>query len=402
MLAFERIGDEVARRWEKCDHEVGAFAEIATSSLAASDVFESVSLEEFARWFVAAGERPTQIAGSFGQPPINVYNGRGFYVELLFWVDTPLSIHQHAFSGAFGVLRGSSFHSTYRFGLHERVGDELLLGDLGFEKSEFLQHGDVRTIEPGDRFIHALLHLDAPSISIVVRTDRLPQFAPQYRYLPPGIGVDSHHSPEPKRTQLRLLRTLARTQPELFRSLAEKIVEERDLWFAFKVIELAALENINSETYALLKRALAARHAAFGAILSTALRQEIRQAMVERQMRNVRGYEQRFLFALLLNAPGRKVIDALIRARYPDAEPADRLFDWIEPLAREGRFGFEFDAFSTHLLRQALRGQTFSNAARTLSGGSVDPDVLSAARTSWTRLQTAELLQPFIPQTGAA
>lgn len=401
MDVFRELGDEVGRRWERCNYEEDRFPAIATECMAGSGALESVSLEAFAGWFVGAGERPAQKARSFGQPPINVYNGRGFYLELLFWVDTPTTIHQHAFSGAFGVLRGSSFHSTYTFEHEERISREMLLGRLNFKQAEFLQRGDVRTIEAGDRFIHALLHLDSPSISLVVRTYRQSAYIPQYRYLAPGMAIDPSYAPEPMQTQLKLLRTLAGTQPELFRSLAERIVRERDLWFAFKVVELAALRDVTSETYASLLTALTARHPALGRILAKALREELRQGMVQAQMRSVRSYDHRFLFALLLNAPNRTVIDDLIRARYPDVEPETRLVEWIEQLASDGRIGLEIDETSIALLQQAMRGQTFTNAAKMLDERVCgDPQLLSAARKTWYRIHSAELLQPLVLQTA--
>src|SRR5579885_3224053 len=136
MDGFARLGDEIARAWEARNYDVGAFSGIAESALAESGVQRALALEEVAGWFFETRSLPPQELRPFGQPPITCYQGRGFFIELLVWIDVPTSIHQHAFSGAFGVLSGSSFHSRYRFERAERICVEMLLGNLTLESAE--------------------------------------------------------------------------------------------------------------------------------------------------------------------------------------------------------------------------------------------------------------------------
>ncbi len=394
---FVKLGDEVARRWSERNFDDERFAAIATTSLAESGILESTTLRDVARWFMSGSELPVQRARSFGQPPINVYTGRDFYIELLVWIDTPTSIHQHAFSGAWGVLHGSSFHSQFGFERRERICEPMVLGDLKYLSSELLHQGDIRTIEAGDRFIHSLLHLEAPSVSLVVRTNWQSAFAPQYRYLSPGLGLDPHHAPEPLETQIRLLRALLGTQPEMFAELAGEAVASGDLWFAYRVLEIAALHNVHSGLFATLLGALRERHPALGEIVGPALREQVRHKNIARHMKGIKNYEHRYLLAMLMNAPNRLGAQELIRKRFPSSNPEQKLLEWLAELSADGQLDYPFDETSLQLLKFAVRGESFSEAERALPESvRSDPQRRAAARKSWYEINSLELLQPLV------
>jgi len=75
---------------------------------------------------------------SFGQPPVTIFRGEGFLVELLFWIDGLVSFISTA-SAARSRLDGSSIHSRYRFTEHVRVSSAMVFGEVAFAEAELLK-----------------------------------------------------------------------------------------------------------------------------------------------------------------------------------------------------------------------------------------------------------------------
>jgi hypothetical protein len=397
--SFTTLGDDVARSWEASNCTLDAFAEIATETLQRSGVLESTSLRDITDWFISSNELPPQSLVDFGQPPVRVYDGRGFYIELLFWVDTPTAIHQHSFSGAFGVLRGSSFHSQYRFERVHTISDELATGSLQLLSTELLQRGDVRPIVAGDAFIHSLLHLEPPSISVVVRTGVQRPFGPQMSYDMPGLAYDPFYREQPLLTQIALLKTLLRSEPELFRELAMQIVSERDIFFAYKVIDTVSRQVGDCEILNELLRVLALRDAGFTAVLEAALREERRTASIRALLKDVTNAEQRFLLALLITAPNRSVVDAMMRKRFPAHDPETKILELIAEMTANKKF-VNFDKLTLRLFQFAIRGASFDDVEdafhRRFGEGH---EALETVRVQWLRLHAES---PFSPMLGGA
>ena len=126
----------------------------------------------------------------FGEPPITLFRSRDFAISALVWLDGSTAVHQHGFSGAFRLLEGSSIHVEYNFSVAETITRRLLLGDLQPQGAELLQRGDVRQITAGSDFIHALFHLDRPSVTVVVRTNSESLGVPRFGYFAPGLAYD--------------------------------------------------------------------------------------------------------------------------------------------------------------------------------------------------------------------
>ncbi len=339
MPNFQELGEQVARAWQACGNDADRFPEIATAALRDSGILKTTTLDQIAEWTLYSNALPAQRLNGFGQPPVKVYEGRGFYIEVLLWIDRPTSIHQHGFAGAFGVLQGSSFHSEYRFECAERVCPHLLLGNLGFLAGELLERGDVRTIYPGERFIHSLLHLEPPSISLVVRTVSLPAYAPQYRYYHPGLAIDPFHHPEPLETQLALVQALQVADHRLFLDLAGNLVANADFWTAFKVVESASKDTGHWETFAVLMETLRQRHSDLVSVATDAFDGKRRRAAIKNAMKKTRNPEHRFFLAMLTSIPSRTAMQHLIAAHFPGFDPEQKMSAWTQELSDLGASG---------------------------------------------------------------
>lgn len=117
MQFFEDLGSLVEHRWRDENYCEEAFPNIAAQALVETAPYKKVDPWDIIRWVNTTTQFPQQedVHGSFGNPPITLYSGPRFYVDVYYWLDGTTSIHQHAFSGAFQVVLGSSIHSQYDF-----------------------------------------------------------------------------------------------------------------------------------------------------------------------------------------------------------------------------------------------------------------------------------------------
>src|SRR6476619_5314943 len=187
MKAFQELGELVEKRWRSENYNEHVFPELAAQALTESNLPAQVDPWEIIRWVQGADSLPDQkdAEGRFGDPPITLYAGPRFYVDVYFWLDGTTSIHQHAFNGAFKVLLGSSIHSRYSFNEKRLINEHFCTGDIKLEEVQLLQLNDVRLIKPGRNFIHSLFHLERPSATITVRTEHTPSSALQWDYRKP-------------------------------------------------------------------------------------------------------------------------------------------------------------------------------------------------------------------------
>lgn len=399
LTAFDDLGDTIARIWEGHNYDEEVFADVATKALIESRILETVDPADIVDWLVSSQRIPEQKYREFGQPPINLYIGKNFLIEVLFWLDSTTAIHQHAFAGAFGVLAGSSVHSQYQFEQRQSVSEQLMLGDVNFMSSELLKRGDVRTIHIGNKFIHALFHLDRPSLSVVVRTKSLSHHKPQYSYLKPWMAVDPFYKPEPFMTQIRVLEALKRTDLKLYWQTAQTLVSNGDLWMSYIVLSSAHRKFHESDEWESLLRLARWRYGEQVEYLVPCLEEQDREIKIIARRESVHEADYRFFLALLLNVPKQSIIYKLILNRFPDTDPESLVLRWIKELSEKKLLGLEFNAISLQLLQSAMRGAHFDAAKasliRTFSlSQSVEQD--DKLKALWEEIRNAKMLRPLL------
>src|SRR4051812_34433567 len=129
---FVAFGRELDAAFRRANYSEEAFAELAAEHLARVRLYEGFDLSEFVRWAALSNDFPWQedLAASFGEPPLTLWAGRRFYISALVWRSSTTAIHQHAFSGAFQVLKGGSVHTRYAFEPKTWITEELGVGEL--------------------------------------------------------------------------------------------------------------------------------------------------------------------------------------------------------------------------------------------------------------------------------
>jgi hypothetical protein len=300
---FERLGTLVLARWRRHDFDTDALPEVASDCLRLNSPAEHVSPGHIVKWLMTASQLPVQadLDAKFGEPPVTVYSHPRFRIEALFWNTATTSIHQHGFSGAFTVLAGSSIQSHYTFKANDRVSDYLLLGALEPHSIRVLRPGDVEPIEPRDRLIHAVYHLNAPSVSLVIRTHETPGAKPQFEYFRPGLAIDPFFADPLEKRQLQMLRLLSETNRGDLKVWVTEAIHNSTLLAAFHILKFAIdVWGDTSPQYQDIIHAAQHRHGARALRIATALTELGRVSAIHALRRTVRDPRHRLFLALAL------------------------------------------------------------------------------------------------------
>src|ERR1051325_2798290 len=345
MEFFHKLGSLVTRLWKERNYNEESFPEVASRGLSELPPDQHVSFWDVTRWALTCERLPGQadLSAKFGQPPLTVYGGRDFRIEVLYWVQGIPGIHQHSFSGAFHVMHGSSLQSLWQFELQEQVALRLALGSVSLKKAELLRKGDSRPIVAGNRLIHSTFHLDRPSLTVVVRTLGEEDKLPQYTYLPPTIAyADQDEVPSVKRrTQLLRMLLISGKRAE-YEEIARYIFGSEDAYSVFQFL-LATFELIEGEDerHNLLLTAQL-KHPTLIEALQPALLQAERRNKIVAIRERISSSDLQFFLALLLNVTERSAILNLVKQRYPSRDPATAIVTWVRELSEMGALGTRF------------------------------------------------------------
>ena len=347
MQFFQDLGSLVEQRWRDQNYNEEAFPEIAAEALAETSPSEQVDPWEIIRWVHTAQALPAQqdVPASFGNPPITLYSGPRFYIDVYYWVDGTTSIHQHGFCGAFHVFLGSSILSRYDFEETRRINAHFSLGQIRLNDVELLGEGDTRQILPGISYIHALFHLDRPSATVIIRTRQTPGELPQYKYHKPYVAVDPFYQEETMIKKIQSAALLLNIKHPQTDELIGELLSHSDFQTAFSVLELAfgpltndRLErafglSTGKERFEALLEIARRRHGELVDFILPVFDESARQNYLIQRRGQITSNEHRFFLALLLNVPDREKLLELVKHRFPDQDPVETVIDWVEELA---------------------------------------------------------------------
>ena len=381
MQPFTELGRLVESRWRDQNYNEDLFPGIAAQALTEMNLSERVDPWEIIRWVHTTPDLPEQmdIEANFADPPLTVYVGPRFYIDVYFWLDGTTSIHQHAFSGAFQVLLGSSVHTQYRFEKDRELNAHFLTGKILFNDVSLLARGDVREINPGPEFIHSLFHLDRPSATITIRNYKTPRSSVQFSYAKPFLAYNPFFTDGSLKRKLQTVELLLKMKhPQADRFIGD-LVESSDfqttylaLKRAFQFLchreleEMLGLSRSTDRFQALLDRARC-KHGELADLLLPVFEEDWRQDEITQRRATVNREDHRFFLALLLNVPDRATVLKLIKQKFPDKDAIDLVVGWIKELAATKIFGSrdpnvlgigEFDDKHLFVFKGLLEGLT--------------------------------------------
>jgi len=352
---FARLAAGVWSLWKEYQCDEAAFTDIALRMLTEEPPADQISFLDVAKFGLFTNPLPfqTDIESVFGQPPLTVHWQPEFRIEVLFWTGTVIGIHQHAFSGAFHLLTGSSLHTVWDFKCDERVSSQLLLGALGLKKAELLAVGDTRAIIAGNRFIHCTHHLDQPTVTVVIRTNWEKNLLPQYSYLEPFIAYDAIHGNAGVRRRLQLLEMLNSTRR--YKELLDAfkcLFDDVNHYYAFLYLR-EAYKLIGDETNRNLLSSWAGRkHGRLAESFRLVLDTQEQRDKIRQLAEKVGPGELQFFTALLRNIPKSGDIVKIIRDRFPQEDPLTMIAKWSADLSQ---YDFSELGLSAASLTQPIR-----------------------------------------------
>ena len=333
MEIFQEIGRRTRERWKAAGFDEACFADIATEILAETCPCTHVGAVDVLQHYLRLESPPPQPRSDFGQPPVIVYRDRRFYIEVLFWMESTTALHQHAFSGAFHVLAGSSVQSLYRFRPRSRVTSRLWLGDVDLVEVELLRRGSTRPIRAGRQMIHSLFHLEQPSATVVLRTPAESDQRPQFDYRRPYVAYDSLELPDDLERAIAVLNLLARIDPAAAETAVRQFLLDRDLVAVFFVLDMLAFEHPTLFDRVCRDTAeVEARHGSrFREVLESCRGQQWQAQVIDARV-EVTHPDHRYLLALLLNVPERDHILRLVQ-EWSGREPVAMVLEWLQDMA---------------------------------------------------------------------
>ena len=364
---FSELGERIEARWRAKGYADSALPPIAEAELRKRPPHEHVSPWKLAQLGRDPQRMPQQGSAGFGQPPLAVWGSERMYIELLYWLDSTTAIHQHSFSGAFAVLEGSSLHTQYRFKPNLKASDDLHIGKLTWVSSEFLPRGSIHQIHSGPQFVHALYHLDHPSVSVVVRNYHDEGSPPQLGYLPPGIGVD-HSLVDPRLERAlelyRMLVDLGRLAEA--EQIVRGIIKHSDLLSVYLV--MAAIGETAAERD-IAKRVHVNARKLYGEVIDT-ISDALEHQDEQRRFTALRGRiidpDLRYFLALLLVVPTPTALRRLIAARAPRKDVVATVMRWLTALADTDAFKVRLQASQLQVIEFMMRGHTLPQITKAL------------------------------------
>jgi hypothetical protein len=333
---FTQLGHQVDQKWSNQGRRSEHLADIAAGVLRDIPAPASLTPEAILGLLAAGTDLPKQRLSSdqFGQPPAVMFRTSDLEIQAITWMEGTTSTHQHGFDGAFRVAWGSSLQVGYSFEHGETLaGGHMVAGHLAMIEPEILRVGDVRPIYSGPDFIHALFHLERPSVTIVVRNSSSDLPFPQYNYRLPGLGFDANDSDDRLRMQLRGLHSLYRLDRAQAASVARQVTETGNLWTAFRVCDEWALTyGLGAELSSLIE-ILARRAEIFSELLPPMYAEEVRRARLLTRRGMLRDSRHRIFLALIVNLPDRASIHNALGQLFPGDDPNLIMVELVNELA---------------------------------------------------------------------
>lgn len=365
IAAFARLAARIDAAWSRSGYQPARLAPIAAEELAAPQPDLPGSFDEVVDALFASPILPAQrsLDQTFGQPPVTVYLDDRFFIELLFWHTGTTGIHQHAFTGAFRVLVGSSLHTVYDFAATRTLDARLQLGELAVRGTEVLTSGEVRAIPSGPALIHAAFHLDHPSVTLVVRTHA--DASAELEYKPPGLALDPSARDARTTKLLQVLDLLARLPGEGYRRRITSALADCDAYTGVLLL-LRARRHVDPEVFAALLASFGARDPELAARVGEVAEEEIRRLAITQARAHVADPHHRFFLALVMNLPDRAAVLDAIAQRYPGRDPVEMLVGWVRAIATRDQAGFHLDETLLAIVRDTLDGRSPAEVAARL------------------------------------
>lgn len=347
------------------------FPALASDALTRAAFHQSVTFADLLELLCdpQAPPLPRQLdpSGTFGDPPFTLYFGTLLALDIYFWHQPEVAIHNHSFHGAFTVLEGCSLHTHFAF-TPSQQWPGLQIGELKSAHIELLKKGDVRPITAGTTFIHQVAHLSSPCVSLVVRTLPRAGDPPIYDFLKPHCALlQQRHLSEQQMKRIALAGLLHRIgRADALKKLLDAAQDVEVAW-ALRLTAIRAQDLAISRAIASQLEPRPWFEAFFESL-----------QMTDRAVFNwsTLKIEAHRLTALLLHEiQDPKIQQAILDAYEPGFTIMSRLQKWAATNGCEDLFGLPLPYESALVLSALLEGHSEEEACRRVAAhqGHADP-----------------------------
>jgi hypothetical protein len=336
---FERLGNRVEEAWRRADYSDSSFPNIAKSAIEEADFLKDLDPESILSWVLTTPVLPQQqdTMGRFGQPPVTLFYGPRFCIDVYFWMESTTTIHDHGFCGAFTVLQGSSVQTRYLFKNRREINPYFYAGELSCEGAEMLRLGEVRAIHPGEEFIHSVFHLEHPSVTLCIRTLDSCTPHPQCDFYPPYFAQSPFYVCPTKNKKVAAAETLVRIGHPTCDAVVKRALSTADFQTTFAVLRscwIMARGDKNDPRFQGWLGVARERHPELSEWLIPTFSEVQRQGILLYRRSTVTQKEHRFFLAVFLTITSREAMLIFVQREYPDQDPVRLLVDWLRELSQ--------------------------------------------------------------------
>ena len=218
--------------------------------------------------------------------------------------------------------------------IRDSVTARFRTGDLKLRETALLSTGTTLPIASGSGCIHSLFHLEAPSVTIVVRTHSDPGADPQFTYLPPHVALDPIQNDTLTLRRKQLLDVLEQTGDPSYPELVLRMIGELDLERGFFILQNGIGHLRSLGVWETIWAAFVKKHGAKARPLLATLEEIVRRDAIVAMRAMVTDPDLRFFLALLLTIPDRKQILEMIADRYKGS-PLEIIQHWALELLHQ-------------------------------------------------------------------
>jgi len=367
--AFAVIGNQILERWEQQSFDERALPSIACDILSEGHL-EPLNPELLAAELVhQSAFDAMQTMTAFSDLALNVFQHPRFYIEVLYWVTGTTTIHEHSFSGAFYVWHGQSLNVEYIFREQKRFNSRFRIGDLKICKVERLHKGTIKPIHSGSALIHAVFHLDCPSVTVVVRTHQNPDAFPQLEYRYPSIAIDATQIDPAVIKRIQAINVGSVCFYWQDNGVISSFLKKTSIDDVYRIYRSLDLSKISETDIQKIENEIRSKE--YGdEVLNSIEREKIVRHIVGFR-RNVTDGDLRMCLALLANVSEKAEILKFISSEYQADTPEMVMAKWILSLSMNYIIDSRIKDFSVNDIANAIVSIDGSNAVRAVLSNEV-------------------------------
>ena len=332
MDYFKEIGKKLSARCG--EGELGEnFPELAAEVLAAFPVPAEVGIEFMADWALGRERLPERVNfhSGFGEPPLVVYEEPRFYAEVLFWFHGRTSIHGHGFYGAYQVLAGYSIEAQFAYHRDHEPVPGIQVGALEPTALRLITPGDITRILPEEAFIHTVMHMGNPSLTLVIRNKG---GLVQFDYSMNGLGVNAYQDSQSHVRQAEVLSAFHAANPDGFETRLLEFLKTGSAHRMARVLKEMEHEIDEEFLVGEIHELAVERFGPLGELIIESLTRTISGNMIWDEVAGMDDPAIQLRTALLDLFPENQDLLAVVARTFPDREPADVLENWTDTVSK--------------------------------------------------------------------